>query len=88
MPEKYAYRVRILFFAKRKKTHTYIRMLKYAKKYAYAYKKYAYAYKILTLVGLFYIVFYRTYAYIRNHFWDILFRYFYKVSETRPKVLN
>ena len=30
MPEKYAHRVRILFFAKRKKTHTYIRMLKYA----------------------------------------------------------
>ena len=27
------------------------------KKYGYAYKKYAYAYKILTLVGLFYIVF-------------------------------
>ena len=30
MPEKYACRVRILLFAKRKKTHAYIRMLKYA----------------------------------------------------------
>ena len=30
------------------------------KKYGYAYEKYAYAYKILTLVGLFYIAFYRT----------------------------
>ena len=29
-PEKYAYRVRILFFAKRKKTHADIRMRKYA----------------------------------------------------------
>ena len=42
------------------------------KKYGYAYKKYAYAYKILTLVGLFYIAFYRTcifqYAYIRMRF--------------------
>ena len=26
MPEKYAYRVRILFFVKRKNTHAYIRM--------------------------------------------------------------
>ena len=30
MPEKYAYHVRILFFAKRKKTHADIRMRMYA----------------------------------------------------------
>ena len=43
-----------------------------AKKYEYAYKKYAYAYKILTLIGLFYIAFYRTcvfqHAYTRMRF--------------------
>ena len=30
MPEKYAYRVRILFFVKRKKKHAEIRMRMYA----------------------------------------------------------
>ena len=38
------------------------------KKYGYAYKKYAYAYKILTLVGLFYILFYRTCVYTHAYF--------------------
>ena len=42
-----------------------------AKKYGYAYKKYAFTYKILTLVGLFYIAFYRTCVYTHAFFFTL-----------------
>ena len=45
-----------------------------AKKYGYAYKKNAYAYKIPTLVGLFYIAFYRTCMFQHAY---ICMRFFY-----------
>ena len=47
----------------RKSVFTHMR-----KKYGFAYKKYAYACKILTLVSLFYIVFYWTCVYTHAYF--------------------
>ena len=45
-----------------------------AKNYGYAYKKYMYRYKILILVGLFYVAFYRTCVYTHAYF---RIRFFY-----------